>query len=268
MSNCLQNPISVLVPIGRPDRYLASALRSVAEQTVPMYELVVVSQSKYHDEIEALIKSFGINQFQLIADSGVGLAAALTSAVMQCRYDLIARMDADDIAHPDRLARQHAVMVANPSLAVCGTGVRIIDEYDSVLAVHNSNGGLHEVKSSELLFRNPLVHPSIMMRRSLLEPTGFYSKALIAEDYDLWLRCAGLGLVLARLEEPLLNYRIHSGQLSHAASGLNRARQIARTIRESLRNRHPLGVWLATFVWFARGVYVELKKRLLAGCRS
>lgn len=257
--------ISVVLPAMAPDAYLEAALRSLADQTLTPAEVLIVGPVKYHAHYASLAAQCCLPSVRLLADKGAGLAAALILAIGECRYELIARMDADDIAHPERLARQHEAMMADPKLAVCGTGIRLIDQSSRLMDIRGKGAGIQTLRSLDLLFQNPLVHPSVLMRRSLVAPTGFYRKDSIAEDYDLWLRCAGRGLRMALLGEVLLDYRVHDGQLSHAASGLLRARQIAGAVRESLGGQHPVGVWVATAVWVTRGVFVEVKKRLSAG---
>lgn len=257
--------ISVVIPVMAPDVYTGAALRSIAAQTLKPAEVVIVGPVQHHERYAALANQCRLREVRLVSDPNSGLAAALNQAIDQCHHELIARMDADDIAHPERFARQYAVMRADPQLAVCGTGIRLIDEGGNPLVTQKHGGrGVRQLRSVDLLFQDPLAHPTVMLRRSLVAPIGFYRKGSIAEDYDLWLRCANRGLRMARLREVLLDYRVHRGQLSHSASGLARAEQIALTIRENLKSEHPVGAWVATTVWLARGAYAEAKKRLLA----
>jgi hypothetical protein len=128
-------------------------------------------------------------------------------------------MDADDLALPERLEKQRAFLEANPQIGIVGSAAELIDETGAVTGVLRFEGRPALVHW-HLFFANVLIHPTVMMRRSVVEPLGYYQSALIGnEDYDLWLRASQV-TQLANLPDVLLQYRVWgesiTGRHSHA----------------------------------------------------
>ena len=123
---------------------------------------------------------------------------------------LVARMDADDICVVERLARQVEFFQNNPMVDVLGTWASEIDPSGRELRTRRVP--LEHSAILEVLWANPIIHPSVMFRRARVMTAGPYREdAYRAEDYDLWFRCAASGLVFANLPEPLLRYSVHAG---------------------------------------------------------
>ena len=130
------------------------------------------------------------------------------------RADLIARLDADDIAVPDRLERQVTWLEANPSVAALGGSIISIDRNDRKLRLH-----IYPVGSVRtLMLRGPAIaHPTAMMRKSVLTAIGGYRTAFdVAEDYDMWLRMAEKADI-ANIPAVLTYYRLHATKRSRAS---------------------------------------------------
>jgi hypothetical protein len=129
-------------------------------------------------------------------------------------------MDADDVAHPERLARQAAALDADPAVDILGCRVMVLDDgargNEGMRAyVRWSNTLLtHEAIAADMLVESPLVHPSVMIRAAALEALGGYRAFDGPEDYDLWLRALAAGLRFAKVPEVLLDWRDTPTRLS------------------------------------------------------
>lgn len=122
-----------------------------------------------------------------------GIIDALNTGIAECRGELIARMDADDISHPRRLAMQVALMDEHPEVSVCGTLVRMFPRWQLLGGLVRYEQWLNSLVTHEQIVRDifvesPLAHPSVMMRRDELVAIGGYEEHGWPEDYDLWLR--------------------------------------------------------------------------------
>jgi hypothetical protein len=118
------------------------------------------------------------------------------------------------------------------------------------------------VSLNDMLFSNPLVHPSVMFRTQAIAQLGGYDAALLAEDYDLWIRAAASGARIKIVAAPLLRYRIHGAQISYRVTGMKSCAQIASTIRRFALAKAPLRACLATCAWLLRGAALAVWARL------
>ena len=165
-------------------------------------------------------------------DSHVGLRAALNQAWRVARGQYIARLDADDVALPDRLARQVEFLDGHPAVAAVGGAMVTIDSggrRGSTVRYATTDKGIR----ATLERRNCIAHPTVMMRRSALEEVGGY-RIDQAEDYDLWLRLAERW-ELANLSEPVTLYRLHRGQGSLSTLELQTRGRLAAVAAAKVR---------------------------------
>ncbi len=164
----------------------------------------------------------------------------LNFGLHHARGEFIARMDADDIALPQRLERQLCFLRDNPAISVVGGSYENIDENDKVIGrpvpLRLDPERIHE----RLPFENCMAHPSVMMRRADVLKVGGYAYGLFAEDWDLWLRMRRAGMRFANLPDLVLRYRIHSGQsTSLQAWRRNMANVQALLLRELILTGNP-----------------------------
>jgi glycosyltransferase involved in cell wall biosynthesis len=201
--------VSVLLASRDGARHLDEALASLAAQTYPEIELLLVDDGS-RDETAAILARFAMTRARatVIRTPGVGLAAALARAGAEATGELLARQDDDDRSHPDRLARQVEFLAAHPWVGVVGTGAEIMNDEGARL-------GAYPVPVDERVMRRmlrrvpPFVHGSVMMRRDVYRRAGGYRGAFGAsQDLDLWMRLpADVGL--ANLPEALYAWRHH-----------------------------------------------------------
>ncbi len=208
--------VSVLLPVKNGAAYLAAALDSLRGQSFRDFELLVIDDASTDATPTILAAAAQADpRLRLLANPGNGLVAALNFGLRQLAPSsaYIARMDADDVAEPQRLERQLTAFTNRPQLALVGTACRLID-------AEGRDSGLRLYPEEPAALRAALAkscciaHPSVMLRRAALATLEPYRPCFLhAEDYDLWLRLAER-YDCCNLPEPLLRYRLHGGQIS------------------------------------------------------
>jgi glycosyltransferase involved in cell wall biosynthesis len=214
--------VSVLLPVYNAAPHLDACLSSLHRQTLTDLEIVAVDDGSSDASPEILAHWCRKDRrLRLLRRAHSGLVAALNDGLAACRGELVARMDADDLAAPTRLEVQRDELVARPEVDVLGclvrhfsasrlgTGMRIYDRW--------LNGLLDDAAiKRDRFIESPLVHPSVMARRAVLFEAGGYRDRGWPEDYDLWLRLAARGCRFAKVERLLLAWRDHERRLSRA----------------------------------------------------
>jgi glycosyltransferase involved in cell wall biosynthesis len=192
--------------------WIREAVASVLGQTAPDLELIVVDDEST-DATPGALAAVTDPRLRVIRQSRQGLTRALNRGFALSVAPLIARLDADDIALPERLARQRAVLDARSEVGVLGTGAREVDEAGRQIRLVIPPAD-HEALRHALIRANPIVHSSVMMRRAVLEALGGYDERLsVAQDYDLWMRMAAVTR-LGNIPEPLVVRRLLSRRVS------------------------------------------------------
>lgn len=195
--------VSVLLPVRDGAPFLREALESVLAQTLADFELVVVDDGS-EDETPAILDEIGDARVHVLRQERLGLVAALNRAVAEARAPLLARMDADDVALPERLDRQVAYLDARPRVALVVVGVETIGG-ETAIVLPDDDAALRR----RLLLRNPFAHGAVAVRAEAVERAGGYRADYGAnEDYDLWRRIAR-DWKLGAVPEILYRYREH-----------------------------------------------------------
>jgi glycosyltransferase involved in cell wall biosynthesis len=216
--------ISVLMPCYNVAVTINETMRSLLGQTYAQFEIVAVDDGSSDRTLETL-KAWADRdkRVRVIPRKHEGIIPALNTGLAACRASLVARMDADDHAHPQRLERQVEMLEGDPGLAVCASlvegfpadkvreGFRIYIEWLNRLVGHESI-------TREIFIESPLAHPSVAFRKRWVEKVGGYEEHGWPEDYDLWLRLYLAGAKFGKVPEILLYWREHEHRLTRTDS--------------------------------------------------
>ncbi|MGP4732864.1 MULTISPECIES: glycosyltransferase family 2 protein [unclassified Psychrobacter] len=218
--------ISIGIPIYNAEAYLATAIKSIWAQTHELWELILIDDGSTDNSL-AIAKQFEKvdSRIRVISDGyNKKLPARLNQLIDESKYDYIARMDADDLIHPDRLAIQINFLENNPSYDLVSTGVVSIDAQNKVYGCRHVDDLYAGFESVETAY--PIVHASILAKKSWYERNRYNENYPRSEDYDLWCRAISKqDLRLAVLPDLLYYYR-EEGNLSLA--------KIVRSYKDSL----------------------------------
>jgi glycosyltransferase involved in cell wall biosynthesis len=197
--------VSVLLSVRNGAGTIVRAIESVRAQTFPDWELVVVDDGS-SDETVSRVLAIDDERIRLMRNATHrGLAASLNIAFRASRGELIARLDADDEALPDRFRKQVDFLLAHPEIDVVGGEAVLVDRDGRELGTAK-RPEKHEDIVGPIFRINPFIHPAVMMRRRVLEELGGYDESLPrAQDYDLWLRGAAR-FRYHNLQEPVIRY--------------------------------------------------------------
>jgi glycosyltransferase involved in cell wall biosynthesis len=224
--------VSVLLAAHNDARFLPEAIESVLRQTLDDLELLVIDDAST-DETPSLLAACA--DARLIVernDAHQGLAASLNRGLDRATGKYVARLDADDIALPERLERQIEWLHGEPTAAAVGTAVIDVDEQGRRGRTHVMPGGARALRWLAL-FSSPFFHPTVLVDREVLDAHGLRYDAsfLESEDYDLWTRLFALADG-DNLSEALVLKRVHSAQASQRRSELQESFQLKVALRE------------------------------------
>jgi glycosyltransferase involved in cell wall biosynthesis len=206
--------VSVLMPVRNGARWLREAIDSVLGQTLRDFELIVVDDGSTDDTPHLLSDVSRLDsRIRIFRQEASGLVDALNRGLAEARGSLVARLDADDRAMPERLDRQVRYLESNPNVGLLGSWAEKIDERGApcgLLKPEPQSDALAHL----LLRTNPFVHSSVMFRTEPVRRLGGYRSAFqAAEDYDLWLRIAEVAEIV-NVPEFLIQYRRHNANVT------------------------------------------------------
>jgi glycosyltransferase involved in cell wall biosynthesis len=218
--------ISVILPAFNAENYIADAVKSILKQSYCNFEFIIIDDGSTDNTLPILQKYARLDsRILLISRENRRLVATLNEMVDLAKGDWIARMDADDISHPERFQRQLNLLKLSGA-DICGSWIKFFgDNSNRIWRTHESNTAI----KTDMLFKCPLAHPSVMIRAGLLKKLKYRSSYIHAEDYDLWVRSAMGGFVFANVPDVLLSYRVHANQIS--TKTLNDQNKAAEKIR-------------------------------------
>jgi len=201
--------VSVLMPAYNDGQFIRQAIESVLAQTFADFEFVIVDDGST-DSTPEILEEFAARDARvrvLANPRNAGIVVALNRGLDACRGRYVARMDADDVALPDRLALQAARMDSSPDVVALGGALEYMDAAGADLGLRRACG-----VGRSVLEANPLLHPTVMIRREALEAgrLRYQPRYRYAEDYFLWLELSRVGRLDA-LDEVVLKYRLSAG---------------------------------------------------------
>ncbi|MEE4348763.1 MAG: glycosyltransferase [Pacificimonas sp.] len=204
--------VSILMSVRDGERFLPSTLASLRAQTFADVEYVVIDDGST-DRTGRILDRFADRQKRVTLlrnKVSRGLAASLNLGLRECRANLVARADADDIHMPSRLAKQVSFLEGNGDAGLVSCGFRRIDAAGEVIDVETAMTD-PDLIAFAMMFETPILHPGAMFRRKAVREIGGYDETLwTAQDSDLWLRLRETTR-LANIAEPLVDYRVHDG---------------------------------------------------------
>lgn len=231
--------ISVLLPVRNGMPYLPAAIESLRAQTFCDIEILVIDDGST-DDTAAYLRSVCDPRVRVLTPPSPGIAAALNAGLAAARGRYVARQDADDWSHPDRLRRQVSWLEARRDVDVLATAGAFVDERGAPLesawtrAVQRQwDAALTPDAIATLLpLTCCIIHGTVLLRTAVLRAAGGYDQAAVpAEDYDLWLRLLPAHR-FARLADTLYTWRIYDG----SSSARRREEQLACVIAAKLRH--------------------------------
>lgn len=224
---------SVLMSVYRKEKadYFQQSIQSILDQTKSPDEFVIVCDGELTEELDTVLARYTREFPEIIKvvrlEKNVGLGRALNEGIKKCRNSLIARMDSDDVAFPDRCEKQIEVMEKGYDI-VSGTVLEFEGSIDNITAARKLPREDQEIRRFARR-RNPFNHPCVMYRRETVEKAGGYRDFYLFEDYYLWARALLAGAKCYNIEEPILYMR--------AGTGMYERRGGIRYVRSMLRFR-------------------------------
>ena len=229
--------VNVLVPIKGPAPWLGECLASLAQQTFTDWNLVAVIHGT--DELsEQLLEACTFPLVLIHAPESYSLSEVLNLGLASCTGEYVARLDSDDVALPQRLVLQAGFLDTHPDVAVVGSDAEEINESGAITGYRSMPHDPAAV-TKRLVWRNALIHPTTMFRRTVVvEVGGYNTECRHVEDFELWLRVQE-NWDLASLNTATIQYRIHSQQVTRTSSPNLTALKAVRSAQISLaRARH------------------------------
>ncbi|WP_304304683.1 glycosyltransferase [Pseudacidovorax intermedius] len=223
--------VSVLIPAYNAEKYIRESLQSILFQSFKDLEIILVNDGSVDRTFE-LASDLAASDARLKVYSvpNSGIVNALNQGLRHCSGEYIARMDADDIAHPDRLKLQYEFMADNPHCAALGSWYEQFGEKSGIKKYPRSNIGCQAM----LFFEPCFGHPSVMMKRSALARLGekpYNIDFEYAEDYALWCSLARIGS-LGNSAAPLLRYRTHPNQIASRKAEQQQSAHLAIAVKK------------------------------------
>jgi glycosyltransferase involved in cell wall biosynthesis len=217
----LSSPVvSVVIPVRNAGIFLDAALLSVSRQTFPDFEAVLIDDGST-DKSRELLERFASKdqRFRILSSGGLGLVKSLELGRSDARGEFLARMDADDVMHPERLRLQVEHLKSHPKISAVGSLVRIFPRGLMRQGWKRYERWINSLCTTEQIHRerfveSPFVHPSATLRSKALQEMGGYRDTSWPEDYDLWLRLLENGHRLEKIPRHLLFWRNHGEKTS------------------------------------------------------
>lgn len=200
--------ILLSVYIKEKPEYLKCSLDSIFSQTIKNYEVIIVEDGPLTDELYNILNEYE-NKYNCIKriplKNNMGLGNALNEGLKHCSYELVARMDTDDIASPNRFEKQINFMTEHPDIDACSSWIdEFIDSTDNVVSTKKIPETNEEIVKYAK-HRSPLNHPAVVYRKKAVKAVGGYSG--FPEDYCLWVKMIMNGSKMYNFQESLLYFR-------------------------------------------------------------
>jgi len=261
MIKIIEKPqISVVMPVYNAEKYLDKAIQSILNQTYKNFEFIIINDGSIDGSLD-IIKKYQKKDKRIfvINKENAGISAALNAGIKISKGNFIARMDADDISLPKRFETQIKYIVEN-NLDVCGSCIQLF--HNSRLLNISKYPEKHEDIFFRLFFMTSFAHPTVIFRKKVFEKLSYKNE--IAEDYKLFCDISAKNFKLGNVQKILLNYRIHSDQLSKKKYyNLLRNRKSHHKISLNYANTVDNDIYKLTNQIFMKKIYSQKKLNTL-----
>ena len=241
--------------------YFHRAMQSIwDEQTHKPNEIILVQDGNLTDELYDIIdrwkEKIGDILRVIVLKKNLGLGDALNIGLNACHYELVARMDTDDISDPDRFRKQIAFFEQNTNVDIVGSWISEFDTDESIIVSYRK---LPKEHNEIILFaknRNPLNHPSVMYRKKSVLNAGNYLTMIGFEDYYLWVRMIQNGSTIENIPESLVNMRTGFSQLERRGG-------IRYMLNEIKFQKKLLDINFINYNEFMRNIFTRITIRIM-----
>ena len=219
--------VLISVYIKEKAEFLDRALKSVYdEQEIKPNQIVLVEDGELTNELYEMIEIWKNKLGEILEivelEKNMGLGDALKIGLEKCKFEMVARMDSDDVAMPNRFKKQLEIFENNPNLDICGSWIGEFENDENQIYAYRKPPQNHDEIIKFAKTRSPLNHPSVMFKKSSVLKAGNYQKSIMTEDYFLWVRMILSGAKFHNIPEMLLKMRAGKSQLTRR-SGLKYA---------------------------------------------
>lgn len=204
--------ISIILPAYNAMSFVEQSIKSVLNQSFEDFEFIIINDGST-DATPDILNRITDKRVRVVHQNNHGITFSLNRGLKLAHGNYIARMDADDIATPDRLVKQFDLLESNPEVGIIGSSANVIDDKDN-------DWGLQIVAQDDIeirwvsLLKCPFIHPSVMFRKSILDQYQLdYGNLPYAQDYGLWVKILQYSKG-KNFKEPLLSYRVHKTNVS------------------------------------------------------
>ena len=244
--------VSIVLPVRNEEKFLEECLKSILQQTLTHWELIAIDDHST-DESHQILETFAQedSRVRIFKNPGNGISDCLNYAIYLAKSSLIARMDGDDLMEPKRLEIQVDHLDKNKKVGLIASQV---EPFPKAIKTQRKGYELYVQWTNEILTPEehsinrfvdcPFAHPSIIFSKSLINYYGGYAKGMIPEDFELWLRWMGHGVVMEKLPQVLLKWRDHPERASRTNLGYTPSafqKVKAKYLRQWLEEEFTLG---------------------------
>ncbi|MDN5216709.1 glycosyltransferase family A protein [Fulvivirgaceae bacterium BMA12] len=214
--------VSVIMPVKDAADTVKTAIDSIINQTFRHFEFIIVNDGST-DRTAHILNTYEDQRITIIHQDHSGIARSLNKAIKQSRSPFIARMDADDIASPDRLALQYQFLQDHPEIGVVSSLVKFAGNIEKQKGYFLYCEWINSLRSSREIYINrfvdsPIAHPTVMLRKEVMDKYGYYDESELPEDYELWLRLMHEGVKFSKIDRELLTWTDRTNRLSRTHS--------------------------------------------------
>ena len=260
--------VTVLMPVYNGAEFINESIESVLNQTLKNFEFLIIDDGSIDNSAD-IIRTYQDPRIHFILnETNIGLVNTLNKGIELARGNFIARMDQDDICHPERLEKQFDFVKMNPEIILVGSGCIEIDENGNKITTHQYPSNHNKLLNNLLKLKAFFPHSSAFFNKIKVRKLGGYNINLNgAEDYDLWLRITNMG-VIGCVTEPLIKLRKHSTSMTAKNMTLTISLQIGSGVCQFLRSagypdpsQSNIRNWEKFFTWIKSRI--EEKKTII-----